>query len=295
MNPHELITINQVSVAEIQLLPNSKNTKFETKMNIRSEIDNYIKYYIALKRIFDVDCTFESPFQEPINSPEQILQAASKLKELWNINSPIFPDVFSKIQQSGIIIAESPTYMFTEKIGGYINNKYPLIILYKDDFTPKKRFYALHELAFFLFNFSSEQADGQREALADLFAEEMLMSDQTLISLLEKKHKNIYIPEFQLIEYQYGIPLKIVMKKALRLDLISQMQYDKIYDKLKSESFDCREDKSYLQEEVSCQFKQLVFKALGLELIYLKEAAQLLEVPLDELKREFLSKVVLEE
>ena len=208
------------------------NPIIDIKIKIHKDIKDFINNYITTKKICGEMKSFQTPYKEIIKNEDDIRNAVLELRKLWNIDSKCFPNVLETIDDLGIIVAKCETLLKIDAIGGFIDNSLPLIVLNSIRNTGFCRFGALRELAFFIFNFSKELDDGQREKLSNIFAEEMLLPDNIFISLIGEKRRIIYMEEFKIIEKQFGIPLEIIIKKAFRHNFISRVKYEQICDTL---------------------------------------------------------------
>ena len=134
-------------------------------------------------------------------------------------------------------------------LSGIIGEHKPIIVLNKNFPVERKRFTAMHELGHLLLDFDDTLPQKDVERFCNLFANEMLVSQDVFKKLLGVSRHDISLNELRAIQSNYGISVEAQMFKA---------------------------KKSTFHEEKSNRFSSLVYRALASELISFSKASELL-------------------
>ena len=170
-------------------------------------------------------------------------------------------------------------------MSGFINEKYPVIVVNGKKTVERRRLTILHELAHLLFNeyFSKDVSEYNKETYCNAFASEMLIPTAVVESVFTREFKEMSLSELCLLQQDYGISIDALVMKAHQLDLISENRYRYYYiRKNQSQSFKDYAEKSRFIEKSTERFESLVYKAVIRDLISESKAAALLKVSVEE-------------
>ena len=124
------------------------------------------------------------------------------------------------------------------------------------------------------------------EKLCNIFAGEMLISDERLKEILGAKVKELFIYELENIRDSYGISIDALLFKMRRLGVVSNTAYKSYLQKRSSDEIlrSRVEQSSRAKAETSHKFVNMVLRALSLEAISSSKAAMLLNISMMNLR-----------
>lgn len=151
----------------------------------------------------------------------------------------------------------------------------------------RKRFTALHELAHLILNLEGH-TDKQKEKYCHYFAAAMLLPEETLKKEVGNVRSKILLPELGAIKQQYGISIQAIAYRMKDLGIITESYFKQFMFFISQSDFKRDEPFPYEGQEQSRRFNQLLFRALGEELISMSKAASLNNQKLAEFREKNL-------
>jgi len=124
-----------------------------------------------------------------------------------------------------------------------------------------------------------------KEIYCHQFAAAMLLPAEIAFREIGKSRTKIMIPELGALKKQYGISMQAIMMRAKDLGIISENYCRQFFFMIKQAEWRVVEPYSYIGEEKSSRFEQLVFRALAEGLISLSKAAALNNQSIAELRK----------
>lgn len=262
-------------------------SKLGTKQEncIKENISDTVERYITIEEVCNSTVKFDSPFKEPVSTPEQVKECAFKLRKLWNMGNDGIVNVINLLEEHGIKVMEIDAPSSFDGLSSMINDIYPVVVLNKTFSSERKRFTALHELGHLILTFDSSVSENGEESLCNLFANEMLILESVFKHLFGVHRHDISYQELKDIQLQYGISCDALMYKAKSCGIISEQRY-KTYciQKNRNPNFKAMVEQSLYQMESSNRFNRLVYNALSNELITISKAAGLLHQSVEQVR-----------
>ena len=144
------------------------------------------------------------------------------------------------------------------------------------------RFTAAHELAHILF------PEGLKsENLCHSFASAFLLPRAILKAELHNKRSQITFWELELIKMSYGISIQAILRRTRTLNIISEIQFQKMYKMMKNKGWLKREPVKYEGMDEPTRFNQLINYALTEDVFSRGRAAELANLPIAKLNNLF--------
>ena len=103
----------------------------------------------------------------------------------------------------------------------------------------------------------------------------MLLPSDTLEKKVGKSRTNLLLPELSAIKKQYGISMQAIAYRMKDLGIITPSYFKQFMFFINQAGFTIEEPFVYEGQEKSSRFSQLLFRALGEELISMSKAASL--------------------
>lgn len=253
---------------------------------IKEIVLDRIEKYFEIENILNIENPFNSKFKnEIVSSTEDIKKIAHKLREYWKLGEDAINNVISTLEDNGIKLIQLDSDINFDGLSGYVNKKYPVIIINKNASPERQRFTAFHELGHLVLSFNDTIVKKEKEHYCNQFANEMLIPCSQLIKLIGNKRKDISLQELTPIQIQYGISIDALMYKARELNIITESRYKGYYIKKNtSNEFKEKVNKSQYPYEESDRFNSLVYKAISKEIISFSKASSLLDLSVNDIR-----------
>lgn len=245
------------------------------------EIDRY------LNKLYEVFSYVDGQGQVSLKLPGKQIEAkgseedAQKLRRAMKLpqTGPI-GNITDILENNGFIICpvEIDGRDFSGNSGS-VNGR-PYIAVNTAMSAERQRFTLVHELSHLFFKFDERQDE---EKIVDGIAGAFLLPEQDIIRELGPKRKDIR-GNLRDLQREYGISMASVAMRARQSDIISQSIYESTM-KWMSVNGLRRDENSGLEVEKTHLLEQLVSRAVSEEEISLSKAAELLEMPLTDVRR----------
>jgi Zn-dependent peptidase ImmA (M78 family)/DNA-binding XRE family transcriptional regulator len=267
------LVFSDVEFRKLKKLPAKEENR------IIEEVKDKLSRYMELEEILLIQAPFVNPLKGfgAINSFQQIEEATQQIRTDWKLGlDPIF---------NSIELLEDNHIKVIEVNGGdnsfdgmqtWVNGSIPVIAINKDKVKSQDRirFTILHELCHLLLDLK-HLPEKQKEKYCHQFAAAMLFPAETAFQELGKKRNKLMIQELGLLKRQYGISIQAIIMRAKDLDIISESYCKQFFFYMNQMGWKVNEPVEYLGSEESHRFEQLLFRALGEELISMSKAAEL--------------------
>lgn len=291
---------NAYSVKTITLLkgynaPLMKFTSFRKKKKLTGQklellkelIQNEVSKYLEVIEMNNIDASSIKLKKYSCSSLEDAEKAADNFRNYIKISSrqPI-SDLINILENLGIVIIQvkNNSNLFDDFDGlSEFVNSIPVIVLLdgiKDG--ARQRFTIAHELGHLLLDINSKGID--EEKLCNRFASALLMPKDAVINEFGSSRFNISFFELVAFKNEFKVSYTAIIYRLKDLGVISEYLYKKLSIFLSKKIG--KIDPNPIIPEVSYQFKKMVYMLEVNEIISLNKALELMEVSLEEYKRE---------
>ena len=255
---------------------------------IELEVYDHLEKRIEIEDLLNVkvesDLELLSSPLEPIKSSQEISLLASALRANWGLGNDPIKNISTLFEKHGIItVGVSDNNGFdgaASKLKEYGNR--PVVIVNKNVITERQRFTAVHELAHLYLKFS-DLTNREIESLCNTFANEFLLPSPKLNEIFVP-NSPIYIKEIQALQAEYGISFDAIVYRLNASKIISDSSLKRYFiRKNTNQDLKIISEKSLFSENGSFKYESLIFKALNEDVITASQAAQYLNVSIEEL------------
>lgn len=248
------------------------------KASIEEKSKNLLEKYFELENLLNLN---EEPdyfqFKKEIITPEDVVEAANKLREEWNLGYDPIPDAIAMLEDKGYKVIEFNAPKSFDGLSAEVNGSKVIVLNSSlfDGNNCRKRFTALHELAHHSLKFAEGMQQKEEEKLCHIFANSVLYPSDMAKKELQNTRFHFYENELVLIKERWGISISAIFQTALRLGIITDFIFKSLNIKYRSLGYhrDNNEPGRFLSKEKPVRFQRLVFFALGKGLISTNEAA----------------------
>lgn len=279
-----------ISLSDMEFRKKSKLSVKESE-SLKHRTLDFLERYIEIEDIVQDRAVFVNPIPEDLRimrNYNSVEIAADKLRECWNLGTAPLYNLFEMVEDKGVRIYEIETSDELDGISAWVDDTPVIAVNLKNELV-RRRFTVAHELGHILLEFEDEEDLKGREKICHAFAGAFLLPREVIFSELgSKKRSKIAILELEKLKEIYGISIQALMIRIYKLDIVGKSTYKKFWIMVNVRGWKKNEPGSYHGKEKANRFKRLVYRAAAEEIITLSKAAEFLNLPLSNFRKEFL-------
>jgi len=281
---------------EIKSVKFRKKTKLGKKAqnSIRDSAQEFFERYFEIESILGLENRFQNPlsdFRKTVETPEDAEDAAEHVRNAWELGSHALPNLHEILESNHIKVFEAEADHSFDGFSGWLENT-PVVVIAKwlnDQCLTRKRNTLAHELGHILLKdrIANGASEKDEEKIVHRFSAAFLLPRKVFFAQLGGSRKSVSLEELIDVKVTYGISIAAIVYRARDLGYISEATYERFWKTYNSEGWRKKEpgDDLYKGNESSTRFKQLVWRALSEEMITRLKAAELLNQPVDKLRK----------
>lgn len=262
---------------------------------IIEQTKDFLSRYLELEETIGLSYEFKNPLAklDVVNTQEKAEMAAEMVRKAWCLGMDPISNTVELLEDNHIKVIEFEADLGFDGMQTLVNGKIPVIAVNvsrvkKDD---RKRFTVMHELAHLLMPIAPDLPEKQKEALCNQFAGAMLFPSDLIKRELGMKRNKLLIQELGVLKQEYGISIQAIVMRALTTKIVSSRYCTQFFAYIKQMNWQVDEPFDFNSGEKSKRFEQLLFRALGEDLISVSKAAALNNMKLADFKSKMLSVV----
>ena len=285
------IELGKVEFRKLSRLPVKEENR------IIAEVKDKLSRYLELEEHLGIQTGFSNPLKDipSVTGWEDIESAAALLRIKWNLGLDPIYNLIELLEDNHIKIIEINAGDSFDGMQAWVNGHIPVIAVNKDKVksADRVRFTIMHELCHLLIKSIEDLPEREKEKYCHQFAGAMLMPKEMILQELGTKRNKIMIQELGLLKQQYGISIQAIIMRAKDLAIISDAYCRQFFFFLNQMGWKQTEPPEYDFKgiEESSRFRQLLFRALGEEIISISKAAALTNLPVARFRDEYLKMV----
>ncbi len=259
---------------------------------IIEQTKDYLARYLELEEIIGITSTFKNPLagMDEVTTFEQVQEAANKVRKSWNLGTDAISNAVELLEDNHIKVIEIEAEVGFDGMQTLVNGDIPVIAINisrvkKDD---RKRFTVMHELGHLLLPIPKGMPEKQKEHLCHQFAGAMLFHAEALKKELGVSRNRLLIQELGALKQEYGISIQAIVMRAMHIGIITKNYCKQFFSYLRQMNWQIEEPYDFKSVEKSKRFEQLLFRALGEDLISVSKAAGLSNLRLADFKNQRL-------
>ncbi|MHB8995210.1 MAG: helix-turn-helix domain-containing protein [Armatimonadota bacterium] len=259
---------------------------------IEGRIKEFLERYLAAEDVFEPDRmpVFEWPesCSGTLHGVEEAEQWAEGLREDWGLGHDPISNLCETLEDHGVKVILLGDV--DEKFDGYscwANEEIPVVACRMGDDLPgdRQRFTLAHELGHLLLE--EHVADGvDVEKACHRFAGAFLVPRAAVEQEVGKCRGQIQFKEMHSLKHKWGLSMGAWFHRLADLDVISSNQYSLVARRFRANGWHKREPGDQVKPERTERFERLVERAVAEDIISVSRAADFLNRPLIELRRE---------
>jgi Zn-dependent peptidase ImmA (M78 family)/DNA-binding XRE family transcriptional regulator len=226
--------------------------------------------------------SFNAPLPN-ITSLEDIELAAEAVRQHWQLGLNPIPNLIDLLESKGILVivtSADEANMF-DGLQAHIGEQ-PVIVVSLQWPGCRQRFTLAHELGHLLLH-DKLPVGMDEEKACNRFASAFLLPKEGMLEHLGETRKNIEPRELFILKHEYGLSMAACLFRAADLGIISEQKRLGLFKLFASKGWRTLEPGEPYPQEQTLLFEQLVYRALGEDVISESKAAELLQLPLIKL------------
>jgi Zn-dependent peptidase ImmA (M78 family)/DNA-binding XRE family transcriptional regulator len=249
---------------------------------IRALVSNWVERYTAAEGLaragLDKPQSTPLPNKEVVNNFQEIEDFSAALRQSWNLGLDPIESTLEVLEDRGIKVW---VFDASEKFDActFLANGEPSIALRRQTSGDRQNYSLAHELGHLLLE--SQSLDSER--IANRFAGSFIVPRERAVEELGKKRHAISCAELQLLKYKYKLSMKAWLYRARDLEIISGSYFENYMKRFSSQGWNKVEPGNQIPPEEPTKLKRFVYYLLAEQLVSQSRAAELLEIPIDEL------------
>lgn len=265
-------------------------------------IDN-LERYLTIEEVLGIPSSgdsFEQLHYDSVATEQQIEATADELRGAWNLGLDPLPSLCALLEDKGIKVVEAD---LPERISGLAcrvmrDGKVvaDAVVVSSRTNVERKRLTLAHELAHRIIR-STGNPTIRPEAAMNRFAGAFLVPGHHLVEEVgEARHRVTYY-EIMRLKHTYGVSASAMLVRLRQVGILRPAFVERAFRTFartwrKTEPEPIRSGEGFAAFEQPQRFKQLVWRAVGEELISPARAASLLEESLDTVERQIAGPVI---
>jgi Zn-dependent peptidase ImmA (M78 family)/transcriptional regulator with XRE-family HTH domain len=279
---------HEVELKEVEYRKH-KDLPEKEKKRILAEVRDQLERWLALEEF--IPTRWSTQFHVPSGLPEKIASldeveaVAQSVRTAWKLGSGAIPDLIDTLELHGLKVFATPydaDRMF-DGLCAMANGKPVVVVGGKTWPGDRQRFTLAHELGHFILKDRlAKNLRDQEEKACNRFAGAFLVPKASAEKLLGRDRTWIEPRELQLLKEEWGMSMTAWMLRAYDLGIINKAVKSRLWDHFAANKWTTREPDPQYPLEKPRGFEQLVYRALGEDLIGESKAAELLGLPVAE-------------
>lgn len=259
---------------------------------VEGRIIEALERYLATEEVFAPGHLpqFEMPqaCREPVTSIEQAEDVAENLRREWGLGEDPIANLCETLEDQGIKV------VLLEDIDGdfdgyscWANGTVPAVASQIADDLPgdRQRFNLAHELGHLMLE--DVIADGvDIEKVCHRFAAAFLVPSSAVRQEMGGDRNTIYFEELHSLKHKWGLSMSAWLRRLADLAIISQSEYALCMRMFSKRGWRRREPGKPVEPEHTGRLERLVQRAVAEDIISVSRAADFLNRPLIEVRRE---------
>lgn len=221
----------------------------------------------------------------PITTEADIELVAEFVRQHWQLGLNPLPGLIDFLESKGIlvIITSADNAQAFDGLQAHIGQQ-PVIVVSAHWPGCRQRFTLAHELGHLLMHGKLPLGMDEEKA-SNRFASAFLLPQAGVYEHLGTARKSIEPRELYILKHEYGLSMAACLYRAKQLGVISENKHQSLMMFFSKQGWRKHEPGAAFPAEKTSLFEQLVYRALGEQIISESKAAELLQMPLVKLHR----------
>lgn len=281
---------SEIHLSQVEFRKRTKLSGIDQN-RIIADVEDQLERWEALDDIFppSPDWAFRMPHKVPekIDSGDDIEAAAIAVREDWGLGTNPIPGLIDTFEEQGIRVITTK-FSGNEQFDGLSARagSHHVIAIGEEWPGDRQRFTLAHELGHLILEGRLDESLGNRdiEKACDRFAGAFLAPAVMVYELLGKKRRWLDPRELYLLKHDFGLSMLAWSYRARDLGILDKTTHGKYYSYFRKQGWHKKEPNHQYPSERSGLFEIRIYHALAEDWLGESKAAELLSMPLAELR-----------
>lgn len=275
---------------ELQEMKHRKHSRLPKKAldQIEGDVKEQLERFMELEQLLPNGPVqaFKLPenLPHPITTLDEVEAVARELRTSWSLGIDPIPVLTDMLEERGIKVFQSQAINdWFDGMAATVDG-IPVVVVGRGWPGDRQRFTLAHELGHLVLQ-GRLAPDVEEEAAANRFAGAFLAPADEVRKELGEKRVWLEPRELEVLKKTYGLSMQGWMHRAKDLGILPDTHYVEMRKFFSSRGWNKTEPGEQYPPERPQLFDQLVYRALGQDLISESKAAELLRMPLTEFQK----------
>jgi Zn-dependent peptidase ImmA (M78 family)/DNA-binding XRE family transcriptional regulator len=260
--------------------------------SIQAKVKDKVEKYLEIEGLFPVGrfekIAISKLKNRKIHKISDVEKLAEDLRERWTLGIDPIENVTDIVEDRGAMVIPLEASDEFDGLSCWANDSIPVIVVKKGLSGDRQRSDLAHELGHLIMEVSS---DIKEEKAAKRFSGAFLAPAEAVYRELGKKRHNLDLLELDMLKKKYGMSMQQWIYRAKDLDIITESRAAALFQLFRTKKWHRNEPGYRVPKESPHRFKLLVIQAVSDEIISPVRAAEFLDVPINQLRKDMMADV----
>lgn len=261
--------------------------------SIQARMKDRVEKYLEVEALFPEDrfdkISINNLRHRKITKSEDIEKLAEDLRAAWALGTDPIENMTDIIEDRGAMVIPLEASDDFDGLSCWANESIPVIVVKKGLSGDRQRSNLAHELGHLMMKMSSENPKDEEKA-AKRFSGAFLAPAEAVYRELGRKRNNLDELELLMLKKKYGMSMQQWIYRAKDLEIISESRAVELFKMFRIKRWNRHEPGDVPAEEPQ-RYKLLVVQALTEGLISPVRAAEFLDMPINQLRKDMMAEI----
>jgi Zn-dependent peptidase ImmA (M78 family)/transcriptional regulator with XRE-family HTH domain len=268
-----------------------KRASMSTKSldSLQAKVKDQIEKQLEIESLFPADrfkrISVHDMKESHINKMEDVEKLAESIRSIWSLGLDPIEDMTGILEDHGSMIILLDAEDTFDGLSCWANGDMPVIVSRKGLSGDRQRSNLAHELGHLIMNVSSNVDE---EKAAKRFSGAFLVPADDVYRELGRQRTNLDLAELNVLKKKYGMSMQQWIYRAKDLGVISESRATQLFKTFRMNKWHRVEPGDIVPEEITQRYKMLVVQAVSEGLISPVRAAELLDEPFNQIRKEMM-------
>lgn len=287
------VKLGPIEFRENKLIRNKSDEKV-----VNSTINYHLMRYLKIEELVNVTVReWDKPRGCPfiVKGIHEAEWAAHKVRDDWSLGNDPILNLSEFLEERGfkVILVDLPASIagVTSFVSNNLSGNTPVIVTSKSITGERQRFTIAHELGHLLLDFRGDDINVERAC--DKFASAFLMPEAIMREALGDSRRTVSLGELVALKKLLGVSVQALTYRAKGLGIITDHTYKMLYSEFARRNWlkPPYTEPYAIDTEEPQRFKRLCLRALAEEIITEETASELLDVSVEQIRKEYNAEI----
>lgn len=268
------VELTDVEYREHEKLPAKEEKKVLS--DVLEQLERWIELEEFTPTPWSIDFKLPKSLPKVVNAYSEIEAVTQTVRDAWSLGRNCVPDLIDTLETKGIkvIITRYDGHKHFNGLAARVNHS-PVIVVGKHWPGDRQRFTLAHELGHLILHGRLAKTLNE-ETACNRFAGAFLVPKESVFAALGHKRKWLEPQELMYLKQDWGLSMGGWSYRAFDLGILPKEHFQNLWRYFRAHGWKEKEPDPQYPNEKTSLFQQLVYRALGEDIISEPKAAELL-------------------